>query len=89
MSYRNYITYFLRQKEIFINKTITTSKTWTCRFEESAYLFGEMYYQHGYTEILKVFKVKSPILSKKGKMWQEEYQMKLLKLARNETKQRM
>ena len=33
--------------------------------------------------------VKSPILSKKGKMLQEKYQMKLLKLVRSETKQRM
>ena len=33
--------------------------------------------------------VKSPILSKKGKMLQEKYQMKLLKLVRNEAKQRM
>ena len=39
--------------------------------------------------IPKSFQVKSPILSKKGKMLQEEYQMKLLKLARNEAKQRM
>ena len=37
----------------------------------------------------KSFQVKSPFLSKKGKMLQEEYQMKLLKLARNEAKQRM
>ena len=43
-------------------------------------------YQQGY---LKSFQVKSPILSKKGKVLQEEYQMKLLKLARNEAKQRM
>ena len=39
--------------------------------------------------IPKFFQVKSPILFKKGKMLQEEYQMKLLKLARNEAKQRM
>ena len=39
--------------------------------------------------IPKSFQVKSPILSKKGKRLQEEYQMKLLKLARNEAKQRM
>ena len=37
----------------------------------------------------KSFQVKSPFLSKKGKMLQEEYQMKLLKLARNDAKQRM
>ena len=39
--------------------------------------------------IPKSFQVKSPILSKKGKILQEEYQMKLLKLARNEAKQKM
>ena len=39
--------------------------------------------------IPKSFQIKSPFLSKKGKMLQEEYQMKLLKLARNEAKQRM
>ena len=39
--------------------------------------------------IPKSFQVKSPILSTKGKMLEEEYQMKLLKLARNEAKQRM
>ena len=33
--------------------------------------------------IPKSFQVKSPILSKKGKMLQEKYQMKLPKLARN------
>ena len=31
----------------------------------------------------------SPILSKKGKMLQEEYEMELLKRARNEAKQRI
>ena len=35
------------------------------------------------------FQVKSPVLSKKGNMLQEEYQVKLLKLTRNEAKQRM
>ena len=39
--------------------------------------------------IPKFFQVKSPILFKKGKILQEEYQMKLLKLARTEAKQRM
>ena len=38
---------------------------------------------------MKSFQVKSPILSKKGKILQEEYEMKLLKLVRNEAKQRM
>ena len=39
--------------------------------------------------IPKFFQVKSPILSKKGNMLQEIYQMKLPKLARNEAKQIM
>ena len=39
--------------------------------------------------ILKSLEVESSILSKKEKMLLEEYQMKLLKLARNEAKHRM
>ena len=37
----------------------------------------------------KSFRIKSPILSKKGKSLIEQYQKKLLQLARNESKERM
>ena len=37
----------------------------------------------------KSFRIKSPILSKKGKSLIEQYQKKLLQLARNEAKERM
>ena len=39
--------------------------------------------------IPKSFRIKSPILSKRGENSREQYQKKLLQLARNEAKERM
>ena len=86
MSYRNYITTSYGKKIYSLTQQLQRQKVKLAN-SKNQLIFLEKCITNKI--IPKSFQVKSPILSKKGKMLQEEYQMKLLKLARNEAKQRM
>ena len=86
MSYRNYITTSYGKKIYSLTQQLQRQKVKLAN-SKNQLIFLEKCITNKI--IPKSFQVKSPILSKKGKRLQEEYQIKLLKLARNEAKQRM
>ena len=86
MSYRNYSTTSYGKKIYSLTKQLQRQKV---KHKNSKNQLISLESCITSKVILKSFQNKSPILSKKEKILQEEYQMKLLKLTQNEKKQRL
>ena len=86
MSYRSYITALYGKKIYSLTQQLQRQKVKIANSKNQLIFLEKCITKK---IIPKSFQVISPILSKKGKILQEEYQMKLLKLAWNEAKKKM
>ena len=86
MSFRNYITASYRKKIYSETQQLQRAKV-KCAIAKNQLIFLERCIADNIMP--KSFRIKSPILSKKGKNLIKQYQKKLLQLPRNEAKERM
>ena len=84
MSYRNYITTSNGKKIHSLTQQLQRQMVKLANSKNQLIFLERCITSNN---IPKSFQVKSPTFSKKGEILQEEYQMKLLKLAQNEAKQ--